>query len=115
LSFTVAGKSTADGGTILTVPGGSSWRGTVTISQLTNTTGTFYPDVTVQGTGSDPASGSAVVSVVGFGAVVGLVPMASTATACDVVIYTDGTHPVTLQLNFHGCTSAVGTAVGFFQ
>lgn len=75
----------------------------------------FYPDITVQGTGADPASGSAVVSVVGFGAAVGLVPMASNATAPDVVIYGDGVHAVTLQLNFHGCTSAVGTAVGFFQ
>lgn len=115
MSLTLAGKSTTDGGTIITVPAGSSWRGSVTISQLTNTAGTFYPDITVQGAGADPASGSAVVAVVGFGAVVGLVPMASTATTPDVVVYAPAGNAVTLQLNFHGCTAAVGTAAGFFQ
>jgi hypothetical protein len=115
LSNTVAGKATTDGGTIITIPAGSNWHGSVTISQLTNTAGTFYPDITVQGTGSDPAPGSAIISVIGFGALVGLVPMASSASIDDIDVFGDGIHPVTLQLNFHGCTSAVGTAVGYFQ
>ena len=115
MSNALAGKVTTDGGTIITIPAGMNWRGSVTISQLTNTAGTFYPDITVQGTGSDPASGSALVSVVGFGAVVGLVPMASTATINDVIVIAPAGNAVTLQLNFRGCTSAAGTAAGFFQ
>lgn len=115
MSLTVAGKATTDGGTIITIPAGSNWHGDITISQITNTAGTFYPDITVEGTGTDPAPGSPVISVVGFGAALGLVPMASTATINGIDIYGDGTHPVTLQLNFHGCTGAVGTAVGYFQ
>lgn len=116
MSLTTAGKATTDGGTIITIPAGSNWHGSITISQLTNTAGTFYPDVTVQSAGtSDPVSGSPLISVVGFGAVVGLVPMASTATINGVDVYGDPTHTTTLQLNFHGCTSAVGTAVGYFD
>lgn len=115
MSFTAAGKATTDGGTIITIPAGSNWKGSITLSQLTNTAGTFYPDVTVQGTGSDPASGSAILSVVGFGAAVGLVPMSSNASINDIDVFGDGVHPVTLQLNFRGCTAAVATATGFFQ
>lgn len=115
MSLTAAGKATTDGGTIITVPAGSNWHGSVTLSQLTNTAGTFYPDVTVQGTGSDPAPGTAILSVVGFGALVGLVPMASTASVHEINIYGDGTHAFTLQLNFHGCTAAVATAIGYFD
>lgn len=114
MSIALAGKSTSDSGTIINIPANSVWRGNVTISQLTNTAGTFYPDVTVQGSTADPATGSAVVSVIGFGAVVGLVPMASTATIHDLII-SSGASPATLQLNFHGCTSAVGTAAGYFE
>lgn len=114
MSLTLAGKTTTDGGTVITIPAGSTWRGNVTISQLTDTAGTFYPDVTVQGATADPVAGSALVSVVGFGAVVGLVPMASTATVHDVIIMA-GTSAATLQLNFHGCSSAVGSAAGYFE
>jgi hypothetical protein len=115
MSFYLSGKATTDGGTIITVPAGSSWRGSVAISQLTNTAGTFYPDITVQGTSADPTSGSAIVSVVGFGAVVGLVPMANSVSMSDVIISAEGANAITLQLNFHGCTAAVGTAAGYFQ
>jgi hypothetical protein len=115
MSLTLAGKTTTDGAAIITIPAGNSWRGSVSLSALSDTAGTFYPDITVQGTNADPASGSAVNSVVVFGAVVGLVPEESSMSVSDVIIYAPVGNAVTLQLNLHGTSAAVGTAVGFFQ
>lgn len=115
MSNTLAGKSTTDGGTIITIPGGMSWRGSLCLSALGNSAGTFYPDITVQGTNADPASGSALISVVAFGAAVGLVPEVTTGSIADVVVYAPVGNAITLQLNFHGTVAAVGSACGFFQ
>lgn len=115
MSNTLAGKSTTDGGTVITVPAGMSWRGSVTLSALGDSAGTFYPDITVQGTGADPASGSPVISVLAFGAVAGLVPEVTTGSVADIVLFAPAGNAITLQLNFHGTVAAVGTACGFFQ
>lgn len=110
----LGGKATTNGGTLITIPANSVWHGSVTLSALGDSAGTFYPDVTVQGATADPVAGTPVISVLSFGAVVGLVPEVTTGSTADVIVFA-GSSPATLQLNLNSTTAAVATAIGYFQ
>lgn len=114
MSNFLGGRATTDGGTLITIPAGSTWRGSVCLSALGDSAGTFYPDVTVQGATADPPAGTPVISVLAFGAVVGLVPEVTTGSTTDVIVMA-GASNATLQLNFNSTTAAVATAIGYFQ
>lgn len=114
MSLTVGGKTTTNGGTIITIPANSSWRGSIALSAVCDASGTFNPDITVEGATADPPAGTPVLGATVFGAALNLAPMGTSVAINDVIIYA-GTSPATLQLNLNSVTAATGSAFGFFQ
>lgn len=117
---TLAGGSTANGGTIITIPAGASWSGVIELSaSLTNSVGSGavqnQPTITLQGTGSEFASGTVLARLslscpaIGALALVGFAN--NDCVTKEVQIDNLGVNNVTLQLN-HACTVASGVAIG---
>lgn len=120
----VANSASTNGGTVLTIPANSVWRGSVSISAaLTVAIGggavAAQPSVTVSGSGGSWANGDVVVAVsvaapaVGALALLGLLATNSLATG-DILVQARA-NPLTLVLNFSGAgVSAVAVAIGQF-
>ena len=103
-----------DGATIITIPAGRVWRGSVTLAASHTEAVDFVTTITIQGTDAVPASGTIVIAVTG--SVVGL---SATATyspgpgaANDIYVASPLSNAVTLVLNNPVASSAIATAHG---
>jgi|SRR5882757_3421686 len=114
----LCGNATTNGGTILTIPAGTSWKGTVTLS------------ATVQiGSGGAAVMASARVSIAGAGAmppagdylrvdlqapasILGAIGTGDSGSMMSDMFITAGASPVTLVLNTTGTSSQSASANG---
>jgi hypothetical protein len=122
MTTVLAGSATTNGATIITVPAGQTWRGSVTLSAaLSAAIGvgalSASPSVTVQGTGAVPASGTVLTQLtlstpaVAALALVGL-GLTDSREAGEVKVTAPAGNAVTLQLNTGSATGAAAQAHG---
>jgi hypothetical protein len=118
VTVNLGGHATTDGGTILTIPAGNYWQGSITLSAATFQTGIVRPTVTITGTNCDPVNGTVITSLVldsaltTGGLVDEAVSVAPFAFYADVAGSGNDAH---LVLNFGGATTADASAVGVLQ
>lgn len=119
----LAGSTTTDTGTIITVPANKVWRGSISVSAGdSNAIGaagsTTQPNVAwTPGAGGTAAFNAAHVSLVLPATLLsGVIGAWSTGTVSvsDVVVYA-GTGSGTLKLNLNGATAGQGSAMGVLE
>lgn len=97
-------------GTILTIPAGRQWCGSILISASLTGLGSATPSVTVSGSGANPVDGS-VVHELSLNA---LLSVASTDSATvDLIAFAPAGNDITLEFATGGATSASVVANGF--
>lgn len=108
-SEVVCGSRTSTG-TILTIPAGRQWCGSIMISASVAVAGAGTPNVTISGTNASPASGSVVhrLSLSGLA----LTTVAAAATI-DLIAFAPDENDVTLEFATGGATSASVVCNGF--
>jgi len=97
-------------GTIITIPAGRQWCGSIMISASATTAGTATPTVTVTGTNASPANGTVVnrLSITGLA----LSTVADSAMI-DLIAFAPAGNDVTLEFATGGAASAAVVANGF--
>lgn len=116
----VVGRATANAATIITVPAGRIWRGTVVLSAALATAAatagaTASPTVSVAGAGATPAAGVVLglALATGGGAATGTVGTNSQdSVVVPLVVVAPAGNAVTLTLQTGGATTASATASG---
>lgn len=118
----LSGSSTTDQGTVITVPAGKWWRGSISISSSLAASANVgaqqaTPTVTIQGTNSDPVNGSVMAGVSLSTPAVGLLALlgvTSNQTVCQagVALQAPPGNPVTLRLNTPSSTVTLAVAHG---
>lgn len=117
----MANSTTANGGTVLTVPANKTWRGSVSLcATLAVSVGggaaTSFPAITVSGVGGTWADGDVVlklalfVPAVGVTALTGSMVTATLATG-DIQVQARA-NPIDLLLSIGAGVTGVGTAIG---
>lgn len=122
MTTVLAGSATANGATIITIPAGQTWRGSISLSAgLVGGIGSgalnATPSITVQGTNASPASGTSLdqlaMSTPAIGALSLLgVGITDSREKNGVEVTAPAGNAVTLQLNTGSATSACGIASG---
>lgn len=116
----LVGRATADAATIITVPAGRVWRGTVALSAAMGTAAavagvTATPTVSVAGTGVTPAAGVVLGLALrtGGGAATGTVGTNSQGSvSLPLTVIAPSGNEVTVTLQTGGATVASATASG---
>lgn len=110
-------SSTVNGGTVLTIPAGRSWVGSIMLAAtlMINAGGApqfDYPAITVSGTGANWTDGDFVLRLALSvpGAVLGT--QSHSELSIGLVQITAGENPIDLVLSFGADTTAAGTAIG---
>lgn len=116
----LTGRATANGGTVITVPAGRIWRGTVALSAALATAAatagaTATPTVSTAGAGVTPAAGAVLglALATGGGVATGTVGTnAQNSVAAPLTVIAPAGNAVTLTLQTGGATVASASAVG---
>jgi len=118
----LSGSSTTDQGTIITIPAGKWWRGSISISSSLSAginvgAQQATPTVTIQGTNSDPVNGSVMAAVSLSTPAVGLLSLlgvTSNQSVCQVGIALQAPpgNSVLLRLNSPSSTVTIAVAHG---
>lgn len=117
----MSNSTTANGGTVLTIPPNSLWRGSVSLCAtlavaIAGAAATQYPAITVSGANATWPDGDIVlklalfVPAVGVTALTGSQATASVSTG-DITVRTRGS-ALSLVLSYGTGVTAVGTAIG---
>lgn len=114
------GSSDTDAGSLITIPAGGTWKGTITLAAsvaggLTAVTAT--PAVTVQGTGATPPSGSVVAQLALYVPALLAVTVGASAavTSGTLTVVAGASNSCTLQLNFNNAHIAAAQANGYLM
>lgn len=120
-----SGSTTTNGGTIVTIDAGKTWRGSITLStSLSASIGLASkqatPTVTVQGTDSDPVPGTVVTGVSVTTPAVSLLSLLGVTSNANinqssVVIKAPPGNAVTLQLNTTSDVQTIAVACGILS
>lgn len=120
-----SGSTTTNGGTIITVDAGKTWRGSITLStSLSASIGLASkqatPTVTVQGTDADPTSGTVVTGVSVTTPAVSLLSLLGVTSNANinqssVIIKAPAGNAVTLQLNTTSDVQTIAVACGILS
>lgn len=120
-----SGSTTTNGGTIITVDAGKTWRGSITLStSLSASIGLASkqatPTVTVQGTDADPTSGTVVAGVSVTTPAVSLLSLLGVTSNANinqssVIIKAPAGNAVTLQLNTTSDVQTIAVACGILS
>lgn len=119
----MANFTTAQGGTVLTIPANSGWQGCVSLcATLAVAVGggaaTQFPSIDVSGSGATWPNGDKVLGLALFVPAVGVTAVTGsqvTATLSTSVIHVQTrANPISLILNYGTGVTAIGTAIGEF-
>lgn len=120
----MANSSNANGGTVLTIPPNSIWRGSVSLCAtlavaVGGSAATSYPDIRVSGSGGTWANDDYVLRLALFVPAVGVTALTGSMVTATIntgeIQVQSRANPLTLVLNFTTAgTSAVATAIGEF-
>ncbi len=111
----------ANGATILTVPAGKFWKGSISLSATLavaagGAAGTQYPSITVSGADGSWADGDTVLRLALFVPAVSLTALAGALASGNISIsdiqVKAGANPITLILNIGPGVTGTGTAIG---
>lgn len=122
MAVVFSGMATTDGATIITIPAGKTWRGSITVSaslaaQPSLGATTVIPTVTIHGTNSDPDDGSVLAAVAVSTPPVNLLSLlgvssTNTVNQSGVTLKAPASNSVTLQLNTTSPAVTVAVANG---
>lgn len=120
----MANSSNANGGTVLTIPANSIWRGSVSLCAtlavaIGGSAATSYPDIRVSGTGGTWNDQDYVLRLALFVPAVGATALTGSMVTATIntgeIQVQSRANPLSLIINFPTTgTSAVGTAIGEF-
>lgn len=105
----VCGERTTSG-TVLVIPAGSVWCGSIQIAASISVAGTATTRVTVSGAGATPVPGQAIARLSMTGLALSTVADSSTV---DAIVMAPPENSVTLEFNTGGASSASVVANGF--
>lgn len=109
----VGGSATTNGATIITVPAGRTWRGSVSVSASNGSAAAFSASVVTSGTGVSPTAGTALIGA--CGSFIGLPLTAASAApgnaVSDVYVSAPVGNSVSLVLNTTA-SNTIATANG---
>ena len=117
----MANSTTANAGTVLTVPANKIWQGSVSLSatlavSIGGSAGTQFPSITVSGLGANWADGDVVLKLALAVPAVGALSLAGATASGSVstpeIRIRTRANPVSLILNIGAGVTGVGTAVG---
>lgn len=117
----MANSTTTNGGTIITVPAGKRWRGSISLSATLSAGAggggtSSYPSVTVSGDNGSWSNGDVVLRLALACAVVSLTSLVGVQTSSSIcsgeLILQARESPISLVLNFGSNVVATATAVG---
>lgn len=117
----VAGRATVDAATIITIPAGRTWKGSVSLSGALGTApavagATATPTVSIAGVGAVPAAGAIVGLALRTGGGVATGTVGTNAEAAttipEVTVIAPAGNAVTLTLQLGGATAASASAIG---
>lgn len=120
-----SGSTTTNGGTIITIDAGKTWRGSVTLStSLSASVGAsskqVVPTVTVEGTDADPAEGTVITGVSVTTPAVGLLSLLGVTSNANinqsgVVLKAPPGNAITLKLNTTSDVQTIAVACGILS
>jgi hypothetical protein len=120
----IAGSSTTDGGTVLTIPAGEAFfQGTITLSAAQNgltggSASVNYPSVTVEGGLAFYSPGDVMAQVAVAAPAINLLSLLGTSNSNSVVVpvtvISAASEAATLKLNFNGASGVCAAASGSY-
>lgn len=117
----MANSTTANGGTVITIPANTSWQGCVSLCAtlavaVGGSAATQFPSITVSGTGGTWPDGDTIVALALFVPAVGVTAVSGSQVAAGLATghmsVQARANPISFILNYGTGVTAVGTACG---